>query len=159
MSGKDSCPKDWKEAQRKRALELKELEWKQCEIAEALGVSRAAVSQWVAHTREHGADSWRAKPRPRGPVKLTPEQFNQIPELLSHGAEAYGFCGDVWTCARVATVIRNELGVSYHKAHVSRLLKQLNWTPQIPIERAAQRNEKQIQQWRDDVWPELKKRR
>ena len=157
MSGENSRPKDWKEARRKRALELKELEWKQCEIAEALGVSQAAVSQWVAHTRE--ADSWRAKPRPRGPVKLTPEQFDRIPELLSHGAEAYGFCGNVWTCARVATVIRSELGVSYHKAHVSWLLKQLNWTPQIPIERATQRNEKQIQQWRDKVWPELKKRR
>lgn len=81
MSGKNARPKDWKEARRKRALELKELAWKQCEIAEAIGVSRAAVCQWVAHTRGHGAKSWRAKPRPRGPVKLTPEQFDRIPEL------------------------------------------------------------------------------
>lgn len=158
MSAENSRPKDWKEARRKRALELKELEWQQCKIAEALGVSRAAVSQWLAHAREDGAKSWRAKPRPHGPVKLTPEQFNRIPELLSHGAEAYGFFGDVWTCARVAIVIRNELGVSYHKAHLSRLLKQLGWTPQIPIKRAAQRDETEIQRWRDEVWPELKKR-
>lgn len=121
MNGENARPKDWKEGRRKRALELKELEWKQCEIAESLGVSRAAVSQWVAHTREHGSGSWRAKPRLHGPVKLTPEQFDRIPELLSHSAEAYGFFGDVWTCARVATVIRNEFRVSYHKAHVSRL--------------------------------------
>lgn len=159
MSGKNSRPKNWKEARRKRALELKERGWKQSTIADALSVSRAAVSQWVAEARECGDASWRAKPRRRGPIKLTREQVGAIPELLSHGAEAYGFSGDVWTCARVATVIRREFEVSYHKAHISRLLKQMGWTPQVPVERATQRDEQRIEQWRTEVWPELKKRR
>jgi transposase len=159
MKPKSLYPKDWKEARRKRALELKELGWKQREIAEALGISKAAVSQWVAAARENGTESWRAKPRPSGPVKLAEEQMCLIPDLLSHGAEAYGFRGDVWTCGRVAVVIRREFGVSYHKAHVSRLLKKLDWTPQLPIERAAQRDETRIEQWRLEVWPEIKKRR
>jgi transposase len=94
-----------------------------------------------------------------GPLKLTREQLDAIPELLGYGSEAYGFLGEVWTCARLATVLRREFGVSYHKAHVSRLLKDLNWTPQMPIERAAQRDETLIQRWRTAVWPELKKRR
>jgi len=72
-------------------------------------------------------------------------------------ARGHGFRGEVWTCARVATVIWEEFGVSYHKAHVSRLLKRLHWTPQLPIERAAQRDEEIIKQWRIEVWPELKK--
>ena len=159
MSEKDSRPENWKEARLKRALELKECGWKPIRIAEALGVSRAAVSQWIADANQRGREFWRAKPRPCGPLKLTREQLEAIPELLRPGSEAYGFLGEVWTCARVATVIRSEFGVSYHKAHVSRLLKELNWTPQMPIERAAQRNETLIQQWRTDVWPELKKRR
>jgi hypothetical protein len=82
-----------------------------------------------------------------------------VPELLSHGAEAYGFRGEFWTCARVATGLWEAFGVSYHKAHVSRLLKRLDWTPQLPIERAAQRDEAVIKQWRAEAWPELKKRR
>jgi transposase len=82
-----------------------------------------------------------------------------IPELLSHGAEAYGFQGEFWTCTRVATVIWEEFGVSYRKAHVSRRLKRLDWTPQMPIKRATQRDEAVIKQWRISVWPELKKRR
>lgn len=158
MSRKDKQPSDWKEARRKRALELKELGWKQCDIAEAFGVSEAAVSGWVAKRWACGNESWRAQPRPRGAQKLSQEQLQLIPELLAHGAEAYGFTGEVWTCARVTRVMRQVFGVSYHKAHVSRLLKQLGWTPQIPIERATQRDEKQIQQWREEVWPELKKR-
>ena len=80
-----------------------------------------------------------------------------IPQLLSQGAEAHGFRGEFWTCARVAWVIEQEFGVHYHRAHVSRLLKQLKWTPQKPLKRATQRNEGQIELWRTVLWPQLKK--
>jgi transposase len=159
MDRTDQFPRTWKEGRRKRALELREHGWKPCEIADALGVSAAAVSQWVAEARVCGREAWRAKPRPTGPVKLTPDQRHMIPELLSHGAEAYGFRGECWTCARVATVVWEECGVSSHKAHVSRLLNALQWTPQLPMERAAQRDEAVIKPWRVEIWPELKKRR
>src|SRR5918992_3794531 len=151
MDRRHRFPQTWQEARRERAFELKQHGWKQCEIAEALGVSPAAVSQWLAKVREHGMQAWRAKPRPTGPIKLTAAQVRWIPELLSHGAEAYGFRGEVWTCARVAAVIWEEFGVSYHKAHVSRLLKRLRWTPQLPIERAVQRDEALIKPWRIHV--------
>jgi len=57
----------------------------------------------------------------------------------------------------VAEVIKWEFGVTYHPAHISRILKDLGWTPQKPIERASQRNETLIEHWRTEVWPELKK--
>ena len=56
----------------------------------------------------------------------------KVPELLERGAEAHGFRGEVWTCERVARVIRREFGVSYHPAHVSRLLKALRHSLQKP---------------------------
>jgi transposase len=98
-------PKTWKEARRKRAVELRQQGWKQKDIAEAFAVSAAAVSQWLAKAREDGVAAWRAKPRPKGPIKLTEAQLRSIPELLSHGAEAYGFRGEMWTCARVAAAL------------------------------------------------------
>jgi transposase len=55
-------------------------------------------------------------------------------------------------------VIEQEFGVSYHKGHVARLLKELCWTPQVPIRRAIQRDEAAIESWRREVWPELLKR-
>lgn len=157
MSQYNSAFKDWKEIRRKRALDLKQQGWKQCEIAAALGVTAAAVSQWV-HSACANAEAWRAKPQGHRPPKLTDEELHRIPDLLSHGAEAYGFRGQLWTCARVAKVLREELEVSYHKAHVSRLLKALKWTPQMPMERASQRDEKAIEEWRVEIWPVLKKR-
>ena len=34
-----------------------------------------------------------------------PEQRARIPAVLGHGAEAYGFAGEVWATSRVAAVI------------------------------------------------------
>ena len=56
----------------------------------------------------------------------------------------------------MAKVIEEEFGVSYHKGHVSRLLKELGWTPQMPIARAIQGDEREIERWRAEVWPRLK---
>ncbi len=79
-----------------------------------------------------------------------------LPDCLWHGPEAYGFWGEVWTCARIAKVIAEEFGVAYHPDHVSRLLKELGWTPQVPITPAVQRDDEEIEHWRSDVWPRLR---
>jgi len=139
-------------------LHLKQQGWYQRDIAEALGVSEVSVSRWLARARDGGPEALRARPAPGHPPKLTPEQKRLIPEFLWHGAEAYGFRGGVWTCGRIAKVIEEEFGVRYHKDHVGRLLKELRWTPQVPIRRALQRDEEAIRRWREEVWPELQRR-
>ncbi len=158
MTADDSCSPDWKELRRRRALALKGRGWKQQEIAEALAVTPAAVSKWMRLVCAQGEAALAARPHPGAVAKLTEAQRSLIPELLSRGAEAFGFRGELWTCARVAEVVRREFSVSYHRAHVSRLLKALEWTPQKPGERAAQRDEAAIAAWREETWPALKKR-
>src|SRR3974377_133469 len=149
---------DFKEWRRLRAWELKRLGWAQHDIAEAFGVSKGAVSHWMRSARTGGAEALRSGVVSGRPPRLTLQQKQRIPEFLWHGAEAYGFRGDVWTCARIAKVIQRELGVAYHKDHVSRLLKELGWTPQVPITRAIQRDEVAIAHWRVAVWPELRRK-
>src|SRR6516162_8198886 len=151
-------PSDWQEARRWQALALKQQGWKQQPIAQALGVTKGAVSQWMARVREHGAEGLRARLRSGAPPRLYGNELHLLPELLAEGAEAYGFRGEVWPCARIGKLIERMFGVTYHKAHVSRLLKRLAWTLQKPLERAAQRDEAQIAYWRTTVWAELKKR-
>jgi transposase len=101
----------------------------------------------------------RGKKHPGAAPKLTPEQFSSLTRLLEAGPEAHGFRGEVWTCPRVVEPVRQEFGVSYHPAHMSRILKRLGWPPQKPVRRATQRNEAAIDAWREEVWPELKKSR
>jgi transposase len=150
---------DWREGRRLRAFELKERGWKQTQIADAVGVTEGAVSQWMKRAREDGVEGLRHKPPPGAPPRLSKEQRAKVPELLERGAEAHGFRGDVWTCERVAEVIRKEFGVSYHPTHVSRLLKALRHSLQKPQRRANQRDEEAIEHWKEKRWPSLKKGR
>lgn len=158
MSKTKHQTKNWKEKRRVHAVKLKRAGWKQKDIASALDVSPMAVSQWIKQMETDGVNSLRSRPHTGRPGELSKTQKQWIPDLLSHGAEAYGFRGDVWTCRRVKKVIEMEFGVSYHRSHVARLLKALDWTPQQPIERAAQRNESEIRRWRTRTWFEIQKR-
>jgi len=150
---------NWKERRRFHAMKLQGKGWKQREIATALDVSEGAVSRWLKRVQAKGKESLCARPHTGRPPELSDNEKGLIPDFLGHGAEAYGFRGAVWTCPRVRKVIELEFGVTYHRSHVARLLKELKWTPQQPIERAIQRNELEIMRWRKEIWLETKKKR
>jgi transposase len=99
-----SPPRDWREAGRLRAWELKQQGWQQQTIAAALEVTSGAVSQWLKRAATGGVAVLRNRIRPGPRPKLTAGQRARIPALLAPGAEAYGFAGDVWTNPRVVAV-------------------------------------------------------
>lgn len=144
------------EWRRTHAVKLRRLGWKEKDIAAAVAATQGAVSHWLVTGRRHGSLCLRKRSRPGHPAKLTAEQQRLIPDFLWHGAEAYGFRGEVWTCLRVAAVLAQEFGVWYSKSQVSRLLKRLGWTPQVPLKRAIQRDEAAIQRWQTRTWPRLR---
>jgi transposase len=152
-----SSPRDWREARRLRAWELRQQGWSQRAIARALGVSEGAVSQWMSRARTGGVLALRRRLPPGATPKLTHEQRAELPAVLAKGAEHYGFIGEVWTGRRVAAVIQRVYGVRYHRAHASRLLRQIGWSSQKPIRRASQRDEAAIQRWLTERWPLIKK--
>src|SRR6267154_1494697 len=155
MVRKDPKPHDWREWRRFRALDLDLHGWRHSAIAEVLGVRDRSVRRWLERAHAEGPKALLTHPSPGCPPHLTPDQKRLIPDFLWHGAEAYGFRGEFWTCARVACVLTDEFGVQYHPGHVSRILKELGWTPQSPITRALQRNEEEIARWQRETWPEL----
>src|SRR5215207_10199839 len=128
-------------------------------IAEALGVTKGAVSRWLKRAREGGAEALYSQPPPGPTPRLTAEQLAQLLDLLARGAEAFGFLGEVWTAKRVAAVIAEEFGVRYHPDHVGRLLRAAGWSPQKPIRRATQRDEAAIERWITERWPALRAKR
>jgi transposase len=157
MTTEQRTPTDWREGRRLRAWELKQQNWTQQAIADALGVTAGAVSRWMRRAREGGVEALRRRVAPGPSPRLTDEQREQLPLLLAQGAEAFGFRGAVWTAKRVTTVIRREVGVRYHPNHVGNLLRAAGWSVQKPIRRAGQRNEAAIEAWRTERWPALKR--
>jgi|SRR5215212_12041200 len=149
---------DWREGRRLRAWALHQQGWTQQQIADALGVTQGSVSKWLTRAQAQGVTALRRK-KASGPLaRLTKEQRARLAVLLSQGAQAFGFRGAVWTRGRVAALIKRTFGVSYHVAHVGRILKALRFSRQQPIRRARQRNEQAIQAWREQDAPALKKK-
>src|SRR3982074_2815373 len=128
MNKKSTPPQNWREGRRMRAWELHEAGWKQKDIAAALGVSEGAVSHWFKKAKAKGREALRHQPAPGATPKLSAEQRAQLPALLAKGAEAFGFRGQVWTTERVAQMIKQQFGVSYHPAHCSRLLRSMKYS-------------------------------
>ena len=149
---------NWREGRRLRAWELFQKGWTQQRIAEALGVTKGAVSQWLSRARADGPQALHHRKPPGRRSKLTHQQRLQLLGLLAQGAQAFGFRGDVWTQPRVAQVIRRHFGIQYHPSQVGRILNQYNWSRQQPRRRASQRDEEAIRHWKEERWPALKKR-
>ena len=150
---------DWREARRFRALELLQEGWSQQDIAEALGVTKGAVSQWVSAAEASGPQALLAQPHTGAPPRMGQAQEQALVDCLLQGAEAHGFRGARWTCTRVGVLIEMKFGIHYHPAHVSRLLRALDWTPQKPARRARQQDPALLEQWRSQKWPRLKRGR
>ncbi len=89
--------------------------------------------------------------------KLDASQRERLQELLLAGPPAAGFSTELWTCRRVAEVVRREFSVDYHPDHLGRILHDLGFSPQKPQRRASERNEAAIARWRSHDRPRIKK--
>jgi len=128
------------------------------DVALVLCVSLSSVKRWKKAFRSGGAAALEPKPGAGRPPKLTSLQRERLRGLLLAGPRAAGFATELWTCRRVAEVVRREFGVTYHPDHLGRILHDLGFSPQKPQRRAAERNKPVIERWRSHDWPRTRKR-
>lgn len=127
------------------------------EIARKFGVHRQSVGRWRRLWAAQGKEGLKSR-GPAGPKsRLTPAQEEQVAQAVLDGAVAAGHATEVWTLPRLARLIRDRCGVSYHPGHVWHLLDRLGFSCQRPSRRALERNEAEIAHWRRHRWPALKK--
>jgi transposase len=146
------------ERKRRRAVDLLEQGEKPADVIRILGVSPGALKLWRRAVREGGPDALAAKPR-HVPKRLDETQLRQLAEELRKGSVAHGWANELWTGTRVATLIQRCFGVTYTPDHVRVLLREtLRWTSQKPERRGRERNEEEIERWRAEEFPRIKKK-
>ena len=134
------------------AAELFRQGLKQAEIGRLLEVSRQAVGQWHAAWVAGGTEALAGR-ESRPSAYLTREQEASVLAELNRGARAFGWEDQQWTLARIAWVIEKRFGARYSLPGVRVLLRRLGWSWQVPVSRAAQRDEEAIALWRTQTWP------
>ena len=146
------------EQRRLRAIELLRQGLQPHEVASRLGVDRRSVRRWKRAYRKAGSSALKSKPAPGRPTKLSAQQRRGLVKMVLKGPLAYGFSTELWTCRRVAELIRRQFGVDYHPDHLGRILHSCGLTPQRPHRMAKERDEQEIRRWVREEWPRLKKK-
>lgn len=130
----------------------------QAEAARRVQAAQQSVSGWVQRYREDGRAGLAKAGRAGRKPLLSAAQLAELEGLLLEGPEAHGFPTPLWSCPRVARLIRDRFGVRYHEGHVWKLLRALHWSPQRPVGKARERNEEAIRVWKKQTWPAIKKK-
>jgi transposase len=146
------------ERRRQRAVVMFEKGDSAAQVARRVGVSRQATSRWKEAWMRGGASALASKGTAGRKPRLNDEQRRQIIDALLEGPLARGYRTNLWTLPRVALLIKDLTGVSYHSGHVWHLLRALNFSCQRPSRRALERDEQKISHWKRYLWPHLKKK-
>ncbi|MEM9685947.1 MAG: winged helix-turn-helix domain-containing protein [Bacteroidota bacterium] len=139
-------------------IKLHELGKGQKEIAQIVDCDQSWVSKVLKRYKSYGLESFLTKGKTRGaPTKLNDQALECLSLMLVQGALVYGFETDNWTRERIATLIRDKFSVSYHPAHISRLMRKIGFSLQKPKTRSYRKDDLQVSKWKKEQLPRLKK--
>ena len=127
------------------------------QVAHGLRVSTKSAYQWRRRWRAGGEAALASKGAGGAVCRLNSGQVARLRAALEGGPAAWGWDQDQrWTLARVTTLIARLFHVHYTLRGTSYLLHRLGYTPQGPIHRAAERDEKAIAAWKTMTWVKLR---
>jgi len=146
---------------RERGVKMREQGMGYKEIGQILDVHHTTVSTWYAKYKRDGKDGIKIKTRGRkeGDKKtLNPSQEAQIiKRLIDTTPKQLKFKYVLWTREAVKKLIKYEFGEDMPISTVGKYLQRWEFTSQVPIKRAYERNDKAVQTWLKDTYPAIEK--
>lgn len=142
---------------RRRGLALLDSGCSLNEVGRQIGCGASSVMRWRDARSRQGERAFEVRFSPGRPLKLAIAQRKRLVRILLKGPMAQGYRTNLWTTARIAELVEREFAVRYHPDHIGRLMHSLGWTPQKPERRALERDEDQIERWKQKQWPRIKK--
>ncbi|MEV0133055.1 winged helix-turn-helix domain-containing protein [Dactylosporangium sp. NPDC050688] len=126
------------------------------EVAAALEVSTKAAYTWRRIWAAGGIQALASKGPPGPDPSLSDAQVERLERRLEQGAAAAGYRDQRWTLTRVAALTATMFGHRLSLQTVSVLLHRMGYSPQQPVHRAVERDERAIAGWRRWRWPAVK---
>jgi transposase len=150
-------PHNLLEEMRFRAIEAHQAGQSVSEIAKLLGLHWGSVSRWLTKWRRQGRRALKERRATGRPRTLDCKQHAKaILKLVKHPATEYGYEHPLWTCRRIAQVLRTELNLGVSIPTLWRELKELKLSCQKPERRALEQDPKARARWIATEWPRIK---
>jgi len=128
-------------------------------VIKALGFVRACIYNWLARYRAGGWHALRSGKGTGRPKKLSGRQIGWIYRTIrDKDPRQLKFPFALWTRAMLAGVIKKQFGITLSVSSVGRLLRQLGFSCQKPLHRAYQQDPDAVAEWKEKVFPEIKKK-
>ena len=126
-------------------------------IAEMLGVNQWTIFNWLSKYREGGWNNLKQKKSPGRPQKIQGRYLKWIYNMIMKDPRQLKFSFALWTRKRVQQAIKEKYGISLSVTSVGRLMSQLGFSPQRPIQKAYEQNPSLVKKWLKREFPKIKK--
>ncbi|MFJ7199887.1 MULTISPECIES: winged helix-turn-helix domain-containing protein [unclassified Streptomyces] len=141
-----------REAVRWQAAELFGRKIKPLEVAQRLRVSGKSACRWHRLWRDGGIEGLDSCGPSGSRCRPSRRCLEKFAVYLGEGPNTHGWVEDqVWTVARVATLIGRKFHVSYSVSGATRLMQRLGFSPQVPVRRVAERDEEAVKVWKEAI--------
>ena len=129
------------------------------EVAQMVVMSKEATSRiWALYKRGgQKAIALKTRGRKEGDKKtLTPTQEASIVKrLIDTTPQQLKFKYVLWTRESVQKLIKHDLDIEMPISTVGKYLQRWEFTSQVPIKRAYERNDAKVQQWLEETYPTI----
>ena len=128
------------------------------EVARRLRVSCNSAYAWRRRWRDGGLAALASGGPGGAACRLSGAQLERLRAALEAGPAVWGWAEDQrWTLERVAALIGRLFHVRrYTLRGTSFLLHRMGFSPQVPVHRAAERDEDAIAEWRAVTWAKVR---
>lgn len=127
-------------------------------VMESCGYSRTTYYKWLDEFKEFGEAGLKRKTGSGSKPLIPSKYYKRILKWIDgKDPRDYGYASALWTRAIVGQLIEKKLGIKLARTAVGRLLGKMNITTQKPLRRAYERDEKQIQLWKEKTYPKVLK--
>ena len=128
------------------------------EVTRSHGLGAKTIFKWLHIAREQGLDALAPIPRSGRNRAVSDVEAEEIKRWVIGGdPRQHGFDFGLWTRQIVADLILDRFKISLSVTAVGNLLHRLGLTPQKPLRRAYERDEKAVKKWVEEIYPKIKK--
>jgi transposase len=112
------------------------------EIAYSLQKPKTTIHDWLKRLEDKGINNLYDVKQPGKPCKLTKKELNKLEKILDESPEKQKIPYILWTTKLVQYIIQKEFGKGFGVRHIRRIIKQINFSLQIPRQEHRKANKK-----------------
>lgn len=127
------------------------------QVIKVFGLHRSSIYKWLNKYDVGGLDSLRSVKALGPETKLTVAQKQRMAKYLLKNPTQLKFDYALWTIPMVTELIKQKFNVQYGFVQVSRILKEIGFSKQKPLQRAFEQDPFKVEQWLKKEYPSIKK--